>query len=166
MCSDAGKRYLLDIDRKLGSHCQGLQERDNVVLNTIVLTIKQVQLYPENWGGWFFDLCYVFSLPLMLKLWASFSQLWYKLRLLNCLALVGDYWVFKHQTWEALSCLLWPGQIVMVHFHLSAWQAHLQLPLLSLFQTFEWKLHLHEKCLFTILIFFTGWSFLKFWFKF
>lgn len=99
MCSDAGKRYLLDIEGKLGSHWAGLQERDNVVLNAIVLTIKQVQLYPENWGGRFFDLCYVFSLPLMLKLWASFSQLWYKLRLLNSLALAGDYWVFKHQTW-------------------------------------------------------------------
>jgi len=41
-------------------------------------------------GGWFFDLCHVFSIPLALKLSASFSQLQNILRLLNSLGL-ADY---------------------------------------------------------------------------
>lgn len=105
-----------------------------------------------------FDLCDVFSLPLISIPSASFSQLQYKMRLLSSVtsahiteilniqlekhwAASGDQ---KKLSWFTSICH--PGNLT-------------NAPLL--YQAFELKLDLHEKCLFTILSFSTGWSFPK-----
>lgn len=109
------------------------------------------------------DLCCVFSLPLMFIRLASFSQLHCKMRLLNSAALaeiteilsvqLQKHWAAsgdqKKLSWFTSICH--PGNLTTA-------------PLL--YQAFELKLDLHEKCLFTILSFSTGWSFPKVYFKF
>jgi len=100
-----------------------------------------------------FDLCDVFSLPLISITSASFSKLQYKMRLLSSVTSADITEILNIQLekhWAASGDqkkLSWFASICHPRNLTNA-------PLL--YQAFELKLDLHEKCLFTILSFSTG----------
>lgn len=116
----------------------GTKKADDVILGAMILQAGTG--LARNWEevGEFLIHCAVdfpyhwwYNFLMVQQLSALFSQLGYKLEL-HLLSCFGRRLLsFKHQTWGAPSCLSWPGQVVRLHIHLSAWQPHHSSPLLK-----------------------------------